>query len=139
MEIQIPAFAHMVVSSRCVIESETSRLGGARSTVAGHTERPCTTQMWFGLGPDVVQARNPKLVYGRMTGWGQEGPLAKAAGHDINYIALTGALHAIGGKDKPVPPLNPDQQIAGGGRGRAGSNAVDRACASRGRPVRPLE
>ena len=56
----------------------------------------------LGLGPDVCLKRNPKLVYGRMTGWGQEGPLAKAAGHDINYIALTGALHAIGGKDKPL-------------------------------------
>ena len=60
----------------------------------------------LGLGPDICLARNPKLVYGRMTGWGQEGPLAKAAGHDINYIALTGALHAIGSKDKPMPPLN---------------------------------
>src|SRR5665213_512311 len=60
----------------------------------------------LGLGPDVVQAHNPRLVYGRMTGWGQEGPLAQAAGHDINYISVTGALAAIGGKDKPVPPLN---------------------------------
>ena len=50
----------------------------------------------LGLGPDVCQARNPKLVYGRMTGWGQDGPLALAAGHDINYIALSGALHSIG-------------------------------------------
>ena len=54
----------------------------------------------LGLGPDVVQARNPRLVYGRMTGWGQEGPLAQAAGHDINYISVTGALAAIGTKDK---------------------------------------
>ena len=50
----------------------------------------------LGLGPDRALERNPKLVYGRMTGWGQTGPLANAAGHDINYIALTGALHAIG-------------------------------------------
>jgi alpha-methylacyl-CoA racemase len=50
----------------------------------------------LGLGPDVVLARNPKLVYGRMTGWGQEGPLAQAAGHDINYISVTGALASIG-------------------------------------------
>ena len=50
----------------------------------------------LGLGPDVVMARNPKLVYGRMTGWGQDGPLANAAGHDINYISITGALAAIG-------------------------------------------
>ena len=69
----------------------------------------------LGLGPDVCLKRNPKLVYGRMTGWGQEGPLAKAAGHDINYIALTGALHAIGGKDKPVPPLNLVGDFGGGG------------------------
>ena len=60
----------------------------------------------LGLGPEVVLKRNPKLAYGRMTGWGQFGPLAQAAGHDINYIALTGALAAIGGGDKPVPPLN---------------------------------
>src|ERR1700748_2226468 len=60
----------------------------------------------LGLGPDVVLARNPKLVFGRMTGWGQEGPLANAAGHDINYISITGALAAIGPKEKPVPPLN---------------------------------
>jgi alpha-methylacyl-CoA racemase len=69
----------------------------------------------LGVGPDVCLKRNPKLVYGRMTGWGQEGPLAKAAGHDINYIALTGALHAIGGKDKPVPPLNLVGDFGGGG------------------------
>ena len=69
----------------------------------------------LGLGPDVCLARNPKLVYGRMTGWGQDGPLAKAAGHDINYIALTGALHAIGVKDKPTPPLNLVGDFGGGG------------------------
>src|SRR5580693_1828361 len=68
----------------------------------------------LGLGPDVVQARNPRLVYGRMTGWGQEGPLAQAAGHDINYISVTGALAAIGGKDKPMPPLNLVGDFGGG-------------------------
>ncbi len=69
----------------------------------------------LGLGPDVSLARNPKLVYGRMTGWGQEGPMAMAAGHDINYIALTGALHAIGHKDgAPVPPLNLVGDFGGG-------------------------
>jgi alpha-methylacyl-CoA racemase len=68
----------------------------------------------LGLGPDVVQARNPRLVYGRMTGWGQDGPLALAAGHDINYISVTGALAAIGGKDKPVPPLNLVGDFGGG-------------------------
>jgi alpha-methylacyl-CoA racemase len=60
----------------------------------------------LGLGPEICLARNPKLVFGRMTGWGQDGPLAHAAGHDINYIAISGALHAIGRKgEAPVPPL----------------------------------
>ena len=69
----------------------------------------------LGLGPDVCLARNPKLVYGRMTGWGQEGPLAPAAAHDLNYIALTGALHAIGRKGAPpTPPLNLLGDYAGG-------------------------
>lgn len=70
----------------------------------------------LGLGPDLCLARNPKLIYGRMTGWGQEGPLAKAAGHDINYISLTGALFATGrADDKPVPPLNLVGDYGGGG------------------------
>ncbi|MFC0239110.1 CaiB/BaiF CoA transferase family protein [Rhodopseudomonas telluris] len=68
----------------------------------------------LGLGPDVVLGRNPKLVYGRMTGWGQTGPLAQAAGHDINYISITGALAAIGPADKPVPPLNLVGDFGGG-------------------------
>ncbi|HMV71935.1 MAG TPA: CaiB/BaiF CoA-transferase family protein [Pseudomonadales bacterium] len=70
----------------------------------------------LGLGPDVCLQRNPRLVYGRMTGWGQDGPLAYAAGHDLNYIALTGALHAIGEKGgKPVVPLNLIGDFGGGG------------------------
>ena len=70
----------------------------------------------LGLGPEVCLARNPKLVFGRMTGWGQEGPLAQAAGHDINYIALTGALEAIGRSgEAPVPPLNLVGDFGGGG------------------------
>jgi alpha-methylacyl-CoA racemase len=69
----------------------------------------------LGLGPDIVLARNPKLVYGRMTGWGQEGPLAQAAGHDINYIALTGALAAMGkAGEPPIPPLNLVGDFGGG-------------------------
>jgi alpha-methylacyl-CoA racemase len=68
----------------------------------------------LGLGPDVVLGRNPKLVYGRMTGWGQEGPLANAAGHDINYISLTGALAAIGPREKPALPLNLVGDFGGG-------------------------
>ena len=68
----------------------------------------------LGLSPDVCLKRNPKLVYGRMTGWGQYGPFAQAAGHDINYIALTGALAAIGTAEKPVPPLNLVGDFGGG-------------------------
>jgi alpha-methylacyl-CoA racemase len=92
----------------------------------------------LGLGPDVCLARNPRLVYGRMTGWGQDGPLAEVAGHDINYIALSGALHAIGRRgEAPVPPLNLVGDFGGGGlllaygilaalfeRGRSGKGQV---------------
>ena len=70
----------------------------------------------LGLGPDTCRLRNGRLVYGRMTGWGQDGPLAQAAGHDINYIALAGVLHAIGEKGgRPVPPLNLVGDFGGGG------------------------
>ncbi|HEY6642797.1 CaiB/BaiF CoA-transferase family protein [Povalibacter sp.] len=70
----------------------------------------------LGLGPDVLLADNPRLVYGRMTGWGQTGPYAQAAGHDINYIALAGALHAFGrAGDKPTPPINVVGDFGGGG------------------------
>lgn len=76
--------------------------------------RPGTMER-LGLGPEACLARNPKLVYGRMTGWGQDGPLAKAAGHDLNYIALTGALHAIGREGAPpTPPLNLVGDYGGG-------------------------
>lgn len=75
--------------------------------------RPGVTER-LGLGPDVCLARNPRLVYGRMTGWGQYGPMSQAAGHDINYISLTGALHAVGTGDKPVAPLNLVGDFGGG-------------------------
>jgi crotonobetainyl-CoA:carnitine CoA-transferase CaiB-like acyl-CoA transferase len=76
--------------------------------------RPGVTER-LGLGPDACIARNPRLVYGRMTGWGQDGPLARAAGHDINYIALTGALHATGRAGQPPSvPLNLLGDYAGG-------------------------
>lgn len=69
----------------------------------------------LGLGPDVCLARNARLIYGRMTGWGQHGPMAARAGHDIDYIALSGALHAIGGaRTGPVPPLNYVGDYGGG-------------------------
>ncbi|MBT4521841.1 MAG: CoA transferase [Halieaceae bacterium] len=70
----------------------------------------------LGIGPDVCLARNPRLIFARMTGWGQEGPLAQAAGHDINYISITGALYATGrGGERPVPPLNLVGDMGGGG------------------------
>jgi alpha-methylacyl-CoA racemase len=70
----------------------------------------------LGIGPDDCLVRNPRLVYGRMTGWGQDGPYAKAAGHDINYIALAGTLHPIGrAGDRPLPPLNLVGDFGGGG------------------------
>lgn len=77
--------------------------------------RPGVTER-LGLGPEDCMARNQALVYGRMTGWGQDGPMAHAAGHDINYIGLSGALHAIGRKgERPVPPLNLVGDFGGGG------------------------
>lgn len=70
----------------------------------------------LGLGPDVLLGDNPRLVFGRMTGWGQTGPLAQAVGHDINYIALSGALHAYGrAGEKPTPPINMVGDFGGGG------------------------
>lgn len=70
----------------------------------------------LGLGPEVLLLDNPRLVYGRMTGWGQDGPLAQAPGHDINYIALSGALHAFGrAGEKPTPPVNAVGDFGGGG------------------------
>lgn len=68
----------------------------------------------LGIGPDESLRRNPKLVYGRVTGWGQDGPLATAAGHDLNYIALSGALDSIGTRDRPIPPLNLVGDYGGG-------------------------
>jgi alpha-methylacyl-CoA racemase len=89
-----------------LVESADALLEGFRP---GVTER-------LGLGPDVCLERNPRLVYGRMTGWGQEGPLAQAAGHDINYISLAGALEPIGRRgEAPVPPLNLVGDFGGGG------------------------
>lgn len=87
--------------------------GGADGLVEGF--RPGVAER-LGVGPDACLARNPRLVYGRMTGWGQDGPIAHAAGHDINYIALTGALHAVGERGgPPVPALNLIGDFGGGG------------------------
>ncbi|HUI60679.1 MAG TPA: CaiB/BaiF CoA-transferase family protein [Steroidobacteraceae bacterium] len=89
-----------------LVESAEALIEGFRP---GVTER-------LGIGPEVCLGRNPRLIYGRMTGWGQQGPLAQAAGHDINYISLAGALNMIGpAGGKPVPPLNLIADFGGGG------------------------
>ncbi|MBX3479213.1 MAG: CoA transferase [Caulobacter sp.] len=93
------------------IETCLKLMEGADGIIEGF--RPGVMER-LGLGPDVALKRNPKLVFGRMTGWGQFGPYAKAAGHDMNYIAITGALHAIGTEEKPVPPLNLVGDFGGG-------------------------
>jgi alpha-methylacyl-CoA racemase len=86
---------------------------GADVLVEGY--RPGVTER-LGLGPDDCLARNPRLVYGRITGWGQDGPMAQTAGHDINYIGLSGALEPIGrAGERPVPPLNLLGDFGGGG------------------------
>jgi alpha-methylacyl-CoA racemase len=95
------------------IEAVLRLVAGADALIEGF--RPGVMER-LGLGPDVCLARNPRLVYGRMTGFGQEGPLAQAAGHDINYIALAGALEPIGRKGQPpLPPLNLVGDFGGGG------------------------
>ncbi|WGR94904.1 CoA transferase [Bradyrhizobium sp. ISRA443] len=99
------------LKNKAAVAEVLELLGHADALIEGF--RPGVMER-LGLGPDVVLARNPKLVYGRMTGWGQEGPLAHAAGHDINYISITGALAAIGTKEKPVPPLNLVGDFGGG-------------------------
>ena len=95
------------------VETALRLVGTADVLIEGY--RPGVTER-LGLGPDVCLSRNPRLVYGRMTGWGQNGPLAPVAGHDINYIALSGTLHLIGpAGGKPTPPLNLIGDFGGGG------------------------
>ncbi len=103
LDLKSPAGVEAVLR---MVESADALFEGFRP---GVTER-------LGLGPQDCMARNPKLVYGRMTGWGQDGPMAQAAGHDINYIGLSGALHAVGRPgERPVPPLNLVGDFGGGG------------------------
>lgn len=102
VDLKDPAGLELV---RALIDKADALIEGFRP---GVTER-------LGLGPDVCLARNPKLVYGRLTGWGQDGPLAQSAGHDINYIAITGLLSAIGRAGQaPTAPLNVAGDYAGG-------------------------
>ena len=103
LDLKKPAAVEQVLE---LLESADVLVEGFRPGVA---ER-------MGLGPDICLARNPRLVYGRMTGWGQTGPLAHAAGHDLNYVALTGVLHAIGREDQPPSiPLVLAGDMGGGG------------------------
>ncbi len=95
------------------VEALLRMVSGADALIEGF--RPGVMER-LGVGPDICLERNPRLVYGRMTGWGQDGPMAHAAGHDINYIALAGVLHAIGRKGEvPLAPLNLVGDFGGGG------------------------
>jgi alpha-methylacyl-CoA racemase len=101
------------LKSEAGVERVRALAAGADGLIEGF--RPGVMER-LGLGPEVLLAANPKLVYGRMTGWGQDGPLALAAGHDINYIALAGALHTYGrAGEAPVPPVNAVGDFGGGG------------------------
>ncbi len=106
-----------VVTADLKVEVDVARVRALIATADGVVEgfRPGVMER-LGLGPDALLAANPRLVYGRMTGWGQTGPYAQAAGHDINYIALAGALHAFGrAGEKPTPPINMIGDFGGGG------------------------
>lgn len=122
LELGVPDFPDPTLRGRRRVAANLKEPGG-KETVLRLVEqadvllegfRPGVTER-LGVGPEECLARNPKLVYARMTGWGQEGPMAQRAGHDINYISLTGALHAIGRKgERPVPPLNLVGDFGGG-------------------------
>ncbi len=121
-EIKIPPQDPSLRSRRSIVVNLKSPEGielvlklceNADAIVEGY--RPGVTER-LGLGPDQVLARNPKIVYGRMTGWGQEGPLSQTVGHDINYISINGVLEKIGRRgSKPTPPLNFAGDYGGGG------------------------
>ncbi|MDO8694951.1 MAG: CaiB/BaiF CoA-transferase family protein [Sheuella sp.] len=93
------------------VQTVLSLIAGADVLIEGF--RPGVMER-LGLGPEICMAQNPALVFGRMTGWGQNGPLSQAAGHDINYIALSGALHAVGTAEQPIVPLNLVGDFGGG-------------------------
>jgi alpha-methylacyl-CoA racemase len=121
--LHLPAASNLMNRSRPAIAVDLKRQQGVElvlrlcetADVLFEGFRPGVMER-LGLGPEPCQARNPRLVYGRMTGWGQEGPLAREAGHDTNFLALTGALAAIGERDRgPVLPLNLVADFGGGG------------------------
>src|SRR5208283_833287 len=98
------AVIHLDLKQPAAVGAALKLIEGADALIEGF--RPGVMER-LGLGPEICLRLNSKLAYGRVTGWGQEGPLSQAAGHDLNYIALTGALHAIGrAGQKPTPPLN---------------------------------
>jgi len=120
--VKLPSLVDFTKRNRAVISLDLKKpaavatalrvIEGADALIEGF--RPGVMER-LGLGPSVCLAHNPRLAYGRVTGWGQEGPLSHAAGHDLNYIALTGALHAIGRKGQPpTPPLNLVGDYGGG-------------------------
>src|SRR6185503_7054446 len=105
--------ATLDLKSKGGVEAARELAGKADALIEGF--RPGVMER-LGLGPEHLLEKNPALVYGRMTGWGQEGPLSPRAGHDINYVALGGVLHAIGSAGGPaVPPLNLVGDFGGGG------------------------
>lgn len=104
----------IALNLKTACDHETAKSLAGRTDILIEGMRPGVMER-LGLGPQELLALYPQLIYGRMTGWGQSGPLSTAAGHDINYISLSGALHAIGLADKPVPPLNLVGDFGGGG------------------------
>jgi alpha-methylacyl-CoA racemase len=122
LQLGDPALADPTLRGRRRVAADLKTAGGVetvlrlveRADVLIEGYRPGVTER-LGVGPAACHARNARLVYARMTGWGQDGPLAARAGHDINYISLTGALHAIGRRgERPVPPLNLVGDFGGG-------------------------
>lgn len=145
MNVLPEAFAPATAASGSVVEidlkSEAGRetaldlLAGADVLIEGF--RPGTLER-LGLGPVEVTERNPSIVYARVTGWGQEGPYAPMAGHDINYIGLTGVLHSVGPEDQPIPPLNLVADYGGGAMFAVSgilASLVERATTGKGRVI----